>query len=571
MRIFAWSDLHLESKVNFELVKQFCQLNRKRTDSAEASLSTSHGSSYTSGSENNCPGTSKADAAAAEQPTWPPLAGSLVGNIEHLWEVVTGATAPLKEDFTKDVLILAGDVHHELEGLKDSLELFCSVFGHVTFVPGNHELWVTHKDRDMGIGDSLQKFDSILRLCESLGIHTKPFSPSKGVRLVPLFSWYDELDPHFRRAALIARTPLSSAPGQVKRYPRASNQGGTSREGSRAHSSKLLLSLAENWMDYSACSWPHPLSNNDPKSGSRQCMEGNTNERHDPEAVLSKRFTGMCLGKSRRYQCRTENLHRASTASVTVALPHPDAGLKETALLCGSRWAKNASSKSPHQKVPVEKAREAACKTLDSCAPRRFTDAWGMPLSLAEFFAAENERRDCFVRNTQKHTMDATRSGRTFPNVARKPPFPDLHDATAAVDFTAEAQVGQKVSSESAKSLHAVNSEMEASSSPEKLRMHEYSCCDDQPVVITFSHFLPRAELATLYPLKPSALAYVMGSSRIDEQLRQADGSLHVFGHSHVNIDHKIEVRALGRTPCPPSSCKCLISFSLVSFRPDAK
>lgn len=152
MRIFAWSDLHLESKVNFELVKQFCQLNRKRTDSTEAPLSTSHARSYTSGGENNCPGTSKADGSASEQPTWPPLAGSLVGNIEHLWEVVTGATAPLREDFTQDVLILAGDVHHELEGLKGSLELFCSVFGHVTFVPGNHELWVTHKDRDMGKG-----------------------------------------------------------------------------------------------------------------------------------------------------------------------------------------------------------------------------------------------------------------------------------------------------------------------------------------------------------------------------------------------------------------------------------
>ena len=59
----------------------------------------------------------------------------------------------------------------------------------------------------------------------------------------------------------------------------------------------------------------------------------------------------------------------------------------------------------------------------------------------------------------------------------------------------------------------------------------------DKCHVITFSHFIPRPELFFGWP----ALAEVMGSKKIDEQLRQLRSTIHVFGHSHMNCNTKID------------------------------
>ena len=51
--------------------------------------------------------------------------------------------------------------------------------------------------------------------------------------------------------------------------------------------------------------------------------------------------------------------------------------------------------------------------------------------------------------------------------------------------------------------------------------------------VVTFSHFIPRTELFYGWP----NLREVMGSTRIDEQIRQLSSQVHIFGHSHLDID----------------------------------
>lgn len=63
-----------------------------------------------------------------------------------------------------------------------------------------------------------------------------------------------------------------------------------------------------------------------------------------------------------------------------------------------------------------------------------------------------------------------------------------------------------------------------------------------EETVITFSHFLPRSDLLALTTSKPPALIHVMGSSKIDEQLRELASDIHVFGHSHENVDTVIDV-----------------------------
>ncbi len=54
--------------------------------------------------------------------------------------------------------------------------------------------------------------------------------------------------------------------------------------------------------------------------------------------------------------------------------------------------------------------------------------------------------------------------------------------------------------------------------------------------VITFSHFLPRIDLIPVHvSSRHRFLDPVLGSTRIDEQLRQLGSSMHVYGHSHIN------------------------------------
>lgn len=54
--------------------------------------------------------------------------------------------------------------------------------------------------------------------------------------------------------------------------------------------------------------------------------------------------------------------------------------------------------------------------------------------------------------------------------------------------------------------------------------------------VITFSHFLPRIDLVPSHvSSRHRLLDPVLGSTRIEEQLRRLGSSIHVYGHSHIN------------------------------------
>jgi predicted phosphodiesterase len=94
-----------------------------------------------------------------------------------------------RHSYHADALIVAGDVSHAPEVLRRTFQLFLERFRTVFFVPGNHELWT----RGGNSSDSIHKFETILRLCESMGVRTGPEVLGSGedrVCVVPLFSWY---------------------------------------------------------------------------------------------------------------------------------------------------------------------------------------------------------------------------------------------------------------------------------------------------------------------------------------------------------------------------------------------
>ena len=113
--------------------------------------------------------------------------------------------------YDDDVLIVAGDVSDQTGLLEETLSMLKSGFKHVCFVPGNHDLW-TCDDYDC----SLQKFEAVLKLCQTLGVETGVLHLDT-LSIIALHSWYD------------------FSFGKPDRY------------------------LRRAWRDFRACQWPVPL------------------------------------------------------------------------------------------------------------------------------------------------------------------------------------------------------------------------------------------------------------------------------------------------------------------------
>ena len=73
------------------------------------------------------------------------------------------------KDYTNDVLLLSGDIREDLGKLRRGLSFLRNKFGHVFFVPGNHDLWVRRGE----CIDSIAKFWRVLNLCTSLDVQTQ--------------------------------------------------------------------------------------------------------------------------------------------------------------------------------------------------------------------------------------------------------------------------------------------------------------------------------------------------------------------------------------------------------------
>ncbi len=60
--------------------------------------------------------------------------------------------------------------------------------------------------------------------------------------------------------------------------------------------------------------------------------------------------------------------------------------------------------------------------------------------------------------------------------------------------------------------------------------------------VITYSHFLPRIDVMPRFIPSARKLLYpILGSTQLDQQLRKLNATIHVYGHSHVNRQVKID------------------------------
>lgn len=92
-----------------------------------------------------------------------------------------------RADYRDDLLILAGDVTHNLAKLASCLGALVARFRKVLFVPGNHDLWVLGEAPGK---TSLQKLAEVSVMVEASGASMQPFWYRSSL-VVPLFGWYD--------------------------------------------------------------------------------------------------------------------------------------------------------------------------------------------------------------------------------------------------------------------------------------------------------------------------------------------------------------------------------------------
>lgn len=88
--------------------------------------------------------------------------------------------------YVNDTLLIAGDVHSDLEHCLLFFEGLLPKFKRLFFVPGNHDLWFVEGET----GTSFEKFERLLNRLDAIGVHTQPLI-GEVVTIVPLFSWYD--------------------------------------------------------------------------------------------------------------------------------------------------------------------------------------------------------------------------------------------------------------------------------------------------------------------------------------------------------------------------------------------
>jgi predicted phosphodiesterase len=68
------------------------------------------------------------------------------------------------------------------------------------------------------------------------------------------------------------------------------------------------------------------------------------------------------------------------------------------------------------------------------------------------------------------------------------------------------------------------------------LKMNKYTRRRADEVIISFSHFLPRVDLMPPFVQWSTRRLYpVLGTHRLDAEIRKLDAALHVYGHSHLN------------------------------------
>ena len=90
-------------------------------------------------------------------------------------------------DYVDDVLIIAGDISHDLAEVSSLFRSLVPKFRKVLFVPGNHDVWIMPNENCQS---SMLKHARLLQIAKEEGVSTEIYHIG-AVSIIPLFAWYD--------------------------------------------------------------------------------------------------------------------------------------------------------------------------------------------------------------------------------------------------------------------------------------------------------------------------------------------------------------------------------------------
>ena len=96
--------------------------------------------------------------------------------------------------YKRDALIVAGDATASKPLLEETFRHLQAAFAAVFFVVGNHDLWTKGRGTEgwhPSRNDSVKRLQDILRLCEGMGVMTKP-ACAGGAIIAPIVSWHHQ-------------------------------------------------------------------------------------------------------------------------------------------------------------------------------------------------------------------------------------------------------------------------------------------------------------------------------------------------------------------------------------------
>ncbi len=125
-------------------------------------------------------------------------------------------------------------------------------------------------------------------------------------------------------------------------------------------------------------------------------------------------------------------------------------------------------------------------------------------------------------------------------------PLQSWYDFTFAMDnddYLSQRWVDFKRCQWGARFSHADNHEQQAQLVCDYfLQKNCLAVSNTENTVISLSHFVPRIDLMPSYiPLEHQKIYPVLGSHKIDKQIRTLKADCHIYGHSHVNRDVVID------------------------------
>ena len=118
-----------------------------------------------------------------------------VDNMRWLRDRTNSSSSSFENLTSSDLIVVAGDISHELTTLEKSLTYLLQHGSSVLFVPGNHEGWLNAKQSEDG--NSLEKLRRVYETCHRLGVLTGctmvggTADRPHALWLGPLESWYD--------------------------------------------------------------------------------------------------------------------------------------------------------------------------------------------------------------------------------------------------------------------------------------------------------------------------------------------------------------------------------------------